>query len=89
MKGHYATIVREMLASFDEQQLEVLRELIPDIVDTAIAGVLWMVDQGWIDISASGIGPEAIPSIRNISDGVEGDFYGWIPQFSQQRYRRE
>lgn len=87
MKGTYAEAVRKMLASFDKQQLETLHELIPDIVDTAISAVLRMVDQEWIDISASGIGPEAIPSIRKISDGVEGDLYDWIPRFSKQRYK--
>ena len=82
LKGDYAQEIRDKLISFEAKQLEVLEELIPDIVDIAIASVLWMVDQEWIDISLrtdAGI----VPSIREISDGVEGDLYGWIPRFSK------
>lgn len=83
VRGVYAKKTHDKIrAAFNEQQLEVLQELLSDIVDTAIAHVFWMIDQEWIDISFQ-TDVEVIDSIRRISDGVEGNFYGWISQFSK------
>lgn len=84
MRGVYAEKTHHKIRSaFNGQQLEILQELLPDIVDTAIAHIFWMIDQQWIDISFQ-TDTEMIDSLRHISDGVEGDFYGWISQFSKR-----
>jgi hypothetical protein len=88
-KGVTAKHVHEMLSSFDAQQLEVLHRLVPDIVDTTLHHLLWTLEQEKsVDVAvhtAEGV----VPSLREVSDGLAGELYDWIPRFSQQRYERK
>ncbi len=68
------------------EELEFLRRLIPRIVDTTIHHLLWTLEQEEsIDIAVK-TAVDAVPSLREVSDGLAGELYGWIPRFSKQRY---
>lgn len=85
-KGVTAEQTRELLASFDAEQIEVLRRFIPRIVDTALHHLLWTLDQEeWVDVAVR-TDRGVVPSLREVSDGLAGDFHDWVPRFSKQPY---
>ena len=85
-KGITAEKIQKLLASFNDEQLDVLRQLIPEIVDTTLHYLLWTLEQeNSINVSVE-IGGEMSPSIRDVSDGLAGELYsedGWIAKYSK------
>jgi hypothetical protein len=81
--------LHKILATFDEAHRQALYHLTPEIVDITLHYLLWMFEQEeWIDIAVrteAGI----VPNLREISDGLAGELYDWIPRFSKQRYELE
>lgn len=89
MHDPFAQRVRDSLAEFDAHQLEVLRWLVPQVVDVTLHHLLWMFDQTRsVDVAVKT--PEGIvPSIRDVSDGLAGEphgDHGWISRFSKERH---
>lgn len=87
MRGESAQHVRAKLSAFGPHQVDVLRWLIPQIVDTTLHDLLWWLEQEKsVDVAVktpSGV----IPSIREVSDGLAGELYtdrGWIARFSRK-----
>jgi hypothetical protein len=78
--------LHELLKTFDAQQRDAIRELLPQIVDTTLDHLLWTLEQvKWVDVAVQ-TEKGTVPSIRDVSDGLAGEKYYWIPKFSEQRY---
>ena len=88
MKGETAVQVKAMLTTFDAQQREILKQLMPKVIDDTLHYFLWMFEQeASIGISVQ-TKTELVPSLNQISDGLAGELYGkrgWITKFSKQR----
>ena len=88
-KGITAKAVQEKLSIFSEEQIEVIKWLMPKIVDTTIHNFLCMLESSKkYDLkvkSDNGI----VGRLQDESDGLYGELYtknGWIMKFSKQRY---
>jgi hypothetical protein len=88
-KGVTAERLHQVLATFDAAHRQVLYRITPEIVDITLHYLLWMFEQEeQIDITVcTEVG--IVPSLREISDGLAGELYDWIPRFSKQRYELE
>lgn len=88
MKGSAAQQVRDKLLNFNREQIEVLKWLIPQIVDLNLHNFLAMVEEH-NEIKVEICDRETNNNINEISDGLAGELYtedGWIKRFSQKRY---
>lgn len=89
MKGITAQKVRKALSGLNAEQIEVIRWLIPKIVDLSLHNLLWTLEQDEsINVTVK-TDSEKVSSIRDVSDGLAGELYteeGWIMRFSKQRY---
>lgn len=71
---------------FTSDQLTVLAWLVPKIVDSTLHHLLWTLEQDTsVDVAVK-TDAGAVPSLRDVSDGLSGELYGWIPEFSKQRH---
>ena len=87
MKSQHAQDVRQTLSSLDADQIDAIRKLIPDVINTAMHHFLWTLEQAdGIDVAVRTDG-EAVPSIKEVSDGLAGELPGWISRFSSKPYR--
>lgn len=76
--------IRERLTCFSEEQLNVLQEVIPWITFGAFSNMMWMFEQNEeIQLIVDYKGEKI--NIAEISDGCEGDMYGWIERFGRFR----
>lgn len=88
MKGITAQQVREKMSNFNDEQIEVLRWLIPKITDSSLHNLLVMFEQN-DEIKIEVYDGQKNNDIKQISDGLEGELYtddGWIKRFSKERY---
>ena len=86
MKSETAERLRPELSRLDPGELALIERLVPQIVDTALHHLLWTLEQEEsVDIAVK-TPAGAVPSLREISDGLAGELYGWIPRFSKQHY---
>lgn len=84
MKGITAQQVKEKISIFNEDQLSVIKWLIPKITDLGLHNLLVMIEQN-DDIKVL----VEENDIKEISDGLDGELYaedGWIEGFSDERY---
>src|SRR5262249_12270280 len=84
MKGETAERLRPRLAHLDRYARAMIERLVPQIVDTTLHHLLRTLEQEEsIDIAVkTPVG--GVPSIRDASDGLAGELYGWIPRFTKQ-----
>ncbi len=69
-----------------EDQIEFLRRLVPRIIDTTLHHLLWTLEQEEsIDVAVK-TQAGSVPSLREVSDGLTGELYSWIPRFSRERF---
>ncbi|WP_297422742.1 hypothetical protein [Clostridium sp.] len=88
MKGITAQQVSEKMINFNREQIEVLKWLIPKIVDTNIHKFLAMLEEH-NEIKVEIYDGQNNNNINEISDGLAGELYtedGWIKRFSEKRY---
>lgn len=89
MKSASAQRVHDALAGLNPEQMEVLRSLVPQIVDTTLHHLLWTLEQNEnIDVAVK-TPTESVKSIRDVSDGLSGEVYGddgWISSYSKKPY---
>ena len=88
MKGSVAQQVRDKMLNFNREQIEVLKWLIPQIVDLNLHNLLAMVEEH-NEIKLGVYDGETNKNINEISDGLAGELYtedGWIKRFSENRY---
>ena len=83
MKGVRAERLRPELSGLDPGQMALIQRLLPQVVDTVLHHLLWTLEQEEsIDVAvrtAEGL----VPSLREVSDGLAGELYGWIPRFGE------
>jgi len=86
LKGVTADRLRAQIDALGEDERRLLERLIPQIVDTALHHLLWSLEQpGPVEVSVRT--PEGVvASLREVSDGLAGELYDWIPRFSKERY---
>ena len=87
MKGLSAQHVREKIVDFDEEKIEVLKWIIPKIVDVGLHNFLVMIEDNNINVEV--VSNDKKGNIRELSDGLAGELYtedGWISRFSKERY---
>ena len=89
MKGSRAANIRNLLSGYSHEQIEILKELIPQVVDTTLHHLLWTVEQvDALKILVSDKGGN-ICDVKEISDGLPGELYsdlGWINRFTKKRH---
>ncbi len=73
------------IQQMSNEHQELIKEIIPQIVDLCLDNMLCMMDDYADDINVKVDGE----NISEISDGLAGELYtedGWIQQYSTQRY---
>ena len=88
MKGLSAQQVMEKTEEFSEEQKEILKWIIPKIVDVGLHNFLAMIEE-YEDINVEVVTNGERGNIRELSDGLAGELYtedGWISKFSKERY---
>ncbi len=81
MKGTTAKLIRKKISILDKEQIEVLKWLIPEIVDCSLDNMLFMFE-GHPDLQLVFQGVD----LKEVSDGLAGELYtedGWIQKFSE------
>ncbi len=79
----------ERVSQLSEREKEMIRVLIPSVVDTTLHHLLWTLDQ--VDESIQIAVQTPIGNVNNlneVSDGLAGELpteNGWIGRFSNQR----
>lgn len=89
MRGERAQRVQALLASLIPDQVEVVKQLLPQIVDTTLHHLLWVLEQERSIEVRTGVGEGQPQSVRDLSDGLPGELYssnGWIARYSRQRH---
>ena len=84
MKGITAQEIKEKFLNISNEYIEIVKWLIPKIVDINLHNVLFMIDE--YDEIELLFNQE---SLKCISDGLAGELYsedGWINKFSNERY---
>jgi hypothetical protein len=87
LKGERAARIRNRLSEMGHNDRDVLMAMIPEVVDSVLHNLLWMLDQEHDVTVAFRIGAETVPSLRDASDGLAGELYsdaGWIARFSRE-----
>jgi hypothetical protein len=86
MQGRTGQAVREMLTSFNPEQIGIIHRLIPQIVDGTLHFALWNLSETeWLSITVQAEDGSVI-NLRDISDGLHGDLLDWILRFSNESY---
>jgi predicted PhzF superfamily epimerase YddE/YHI9 len=88
MKGSRAAEIRNLLSLYSIEQVKVLKELIPEVVDTTLHHLLWTIEQ--LDTLKIFLSDKdgTTCDIKEVSDGLPGELYGdrgWIKRFSNKR----
>lgn len=81
MKGTIAKLIRKKISILDKEQIEILKWLIPEIVDFSLDSMLFMFE-GHPDLQLVFQGVD----LKEVSDGLSGELYtedGWIQKFSE------
>jgi hypothetical protein len=72
---------------FSAEQIGIIRDLIPDVVDRALHHMLWTVlgQQEWLTLGVD-TDHGVVPDLKGVSDGLEGEYCEWVPRFSSERF---
>jgi hypothetical protein len=87
MKGAFAQNIHEAVSALDASEQDMVRRLVPLIVDTTLHHLLWTLEQvQWVHLAMD----NEHTSIRDIRDVAQGDLqgylYDWAPRLSKERY---
>ena len=80
-KGITAQLIQKKIAILNNEQIEILKWLIPEIVDFSLDSMLFMFE-GHPDLQLVFQGVD----LKEVSDGLSGELYtedGWIQKFSE------
>ncbi len=81
--------VHQELSGFSNEQIEIIKWLVPKIVDTTMHFFLSTIEQEKEVALMVKTDDGKVINIAEISDGLAGELYteeGWIMRFSEQRY---
>lgn len=88
MKGISGQQVKAKIDSFSDEQIEVLKWLIPKVIDENLHNLLTMVEENET-IKVEVWNHHLSGNVKELSDGLAGELYtedGWISRFSKERY---
>ncbi|MBA3946758.1 MAG: epimerase [Herpetosiphonaceae bacterium] len=86
-KSEQGLFVRELLQSFDAQQIDAIRQLIPRIVDTALHNLLWTLEQEEAVVIGVHTVAGFVPNLSEVSiDELCGELDEWILRLSSKHY---
>jgi hypothetical protein len=75
----------QIASACNDEQKEIIRYLIPWIVDNVLHSLLYSLEAcDWIDVKVT-TDSGAERSLRGLGDGMHGDLFDWIPEYSQER----
>lgn len=79
--------INTVIATLDETQRALLRDLVPEITDTVLHYVLLMFEEyDWIKVSLH-TEDETVTDIRDVAAGdLQGYVSIWAPKYSKQRH---
>jgi hypothetical protein len=86
-----AAALSALLEKLGPDAKELLKRLVPEIVDTTLHYVMWMLEHpshNEIRISLTLPSGETVPDLSAVSDGLAGDLVSWIPAFAKERHKR-
>ena len=89
MKGLTAQEVNSKMASFNSEQIEVLKWMLPKIVDQNLHNMLFMIEENEEVFLGINSDNGKLEELKELSDGLAGELYtedGWIQKFSSERY---
>ncbi len=86
MKGPRAERVREQPTELNDDQRRVLHDLVPQVVDTTLHFMMWLLEQERRTDVRVTLAGGAVSSLRDESDGLAGDLHAWTLEFSSVRY---
>lgn len=82
-----AILLHDSINAFDTEDVESLRLVVRDTIDSAIHHFLWMIEQyEEYDLIKYTHDKDKFVSLRDISDGLCGELYadnGWIEKYSK------
>lgn len=87
MKDDESKKIVEALSTFSAEQVELIMELVPKIVDTTLHHLLWTLEQEEDINVVVQMEENKVINIREVSDGLCGELYtedGWIARFSHK-----
>jgi hypothetical protein len=87
LKGERAKRLKALLASLGSGGKETFRQLIPEIVDSVLHQLLWMIEQEEDVRLGILVNDKLYPDLREVSDGLSGELYsdrGWIKRFGRK-----
>jgi hypothetical protein len=84
LKGERADRIKPLLAQLGEKQEAVFLRLLPEVVDTVLHFLLWMIEHEKEIQLGLRVNDKTYANLREISDGLAGELYGqrgWIKRF--------
>jgi hypothetical protein len=84
MKGETAERLRPEISRLGPGELALIERLVPQIVDTALHHLLWTLEQEESIGIAVQTPAGAVPSLREVSDGLAGELDRWIVRFGKE-----
>jgi len=88
MKGISATQIRNLLSGYSVEEIHILEEIIPQVVDTTLHHLLWTFDQ-FDNLKLLLLDKDGTTcDVKESSDGLPGELYGdlgWIKRFTKKR----
>jgi hypothetical protein len=81
---------RALLEKLGPEAKELLKTLIPELVDTTLHYVMWMFEHpthNGIRLSVTLPSGETVPDLNAVSDGLAGDLVAWVPAYAKERHK--
>lgn len=82
LKGEAAQKLHVKLAHFSPEDMEVIREISTDAVDRALFKVMNMFETTE-DFIIGAVNDDEIVNLNDVSDGLGGDYFGWVEEFEK------
>lgn len=90
IKAPSSLLIHEQIAHLPPEAQDLVKKLIPAIVDTTLHYVMFMFEHPThhgIRISVTTPDGEICPDLNAISDGLAGDLLAWTEAYSKKRYK--
>jgi len=81
---------RALVSGLGPDGKKLLREIIPEVVDTTLHYMMFLLEQGdfhGLTLALTTEDGDTCPNVSEVSDGLSGDLLSWTPAFSKQRYK--
>jgi len=83
MNSPISNQTRDVLSTLKPDQINAVKDIIPEITKTAIHFFLWNIDDSYLDLCVS-LSSEQSKSLKEISSGLAGDFWASVEEFNKK-----